>query len=151
MHSVPVAEVSSRSKMQALVVHRDAPLAEAVHQFAANHLLRGIFLIDEEGQLAGVINTQDLLHWVSMLLEKPITREPMSVSKMRRLVSARRMADLAAPGSENAALRLEDTLADALDKMIYFNLTDMPVIDDNNQIINDLRLSEILDFVLENQ
>lgn len=151
MQSVPVAEVSKRSKMQAVIVDRDAPLAEAVHQFAANHILRGIFLVDEEGQLSGVINMQDLLHWVSMLLHKPISREPMSVGRMRRLVGARRMADLAAPGSENAALRLDDTLADALEKMIYFNLSDMPVVDENNQIINDLRLSEILDFVLDNQ
>jgi CBS-domain-containing membrane protein len=150
MQTVPVAEVCKQSTMQAMVVDRDAPLAEAVRQFASNHDLRGIFLVDEQGQLAGVINKQDLLHWVSMLVEKPISREPMSVGQIRRLVNARRMADLAAPGSENAALRLEETLAEALQKMTYFNLSDMPVVDENNQIINDLRLSEILAYVLDN-
>jgi CBS domain-containing protein len=150
MQTVPVAEVCKQSTMQAMVVDRDAPLAEAVRQFASNHDLRGIFLVDENGQLAGVINKQDLLHWVSMLVEKPVSREPMSVGQIRRLVNARRMADLAAPGSENAALRLGDTLSQALQKMTYFNLADMPVVDENNQIINDLRLSEILAYVLDN-
>ena len=78
MQSVPVAEVCKQSEMQAMIVNRDAPLAEAVRQFASNDDLRGIFLIDEMGELAGVINKQDLLHWVSVLLHKPISKEPMS-------------------------------------------------------------------------
>ena len=150
MQSVPVADVCKQSDMQALVVDRDAPLAEAIRQFATNHDLRGIFLTDENGRLAGVINKQDLLHWVGMLLGQPASRERISVGQIRRLVSARRMVDLAAPGSENASLRLDETLADALDKMIYFNLSDIPVIDEDSQIINDLRLSEILAYVLDN-
>jgi predicted transcriptional regulator len=149
MHTVTVAKLSKQSKMQAMVVSRDAPLAEAVRQFATNHDLRGIFLTDEENRLAGVINKQDLLHWISMLLGRPISSRPLTMGQMRRLVNARRMADLAAPGSENAALYLDDTLADALEKMIFFNLTDLPVVDRDSQIVNDLRLSEILTYVLD--
>lgn len=149
MHTVTVAELSKQSKMQAMIVSRDAPLAEAVRQFATNHDLRGIFLTDEENRLAGVINKQDLLHWVTMLLGRPVASKPLTMGQMRRLVNARRMADLAAPGSENAALHLDDTLADALEKMIHFNLTDIPVVDHDSQIVNDLRLSEILTYVLD--
>jgi CBS domain-containing protein len=151
MQSVSVAELCKQSDMQALVVNRDMPLAEAVRQFATNHDLRGIFLTDEDGRLAGVINKQDLLHWVSVLLDQPAAREPMTVGQLRRLVGARRVADLAAPGTENAFLRLDETLTEALEKMIYFNLADIPVVGSDGQIINDLRLSEVLAYVLDNQ
>lgn len=149
MQSVTVAELSKQSKMQAMIINRDTPLAEAVHQFATNHHLGGIFLTDEANRLAGVINKQDLLHWVTMLIGQPVSTKPMSMIQIRRLVNARRMADLAAPGSENAALTLDETLADALEKMIHFHLIDIPVVDHDNQIVNDLRLSEILAYVLD--
>jgi CBS-domain-containing membrane protein len=134
--------------MQALVVQQDMPLAEAVRQFATNHALRGIFLIDEMQQLVGVVNKLDLLRWVGMQLDEPPAGEPISVGEMRRLVTAQKVADLAATGSGQAAVRLDETVADALRKMTYYQLADIPVVDDEGRVVNDLRLSEILTFML---
>ena len=150
MRTVPIADVCEQSQMQALVVEGDMPLAEAVRRFATDHTLRGIFLTDSNSRLSGVINKQDLLHWVSLQLDQPAAGEPMTVGQMRRLVSAQRVADLAAPGSAKAAVRLDQTLADALHNMTYYKLADIPVIDSDGRIVNDLRLSEILAYMLDN-
>lgn len=148
MQTIYVEEVCEQSEMQALVVDRDMALADAVKEFATNHNLRGIFVTGDAGRLIGVINKQDLLHWVGLQLNQRPLGEPMSLGQMRRLVNAQKVADLAAPGSENAALNLKDTLANALQKMTANNLSDIPVVDDKGRIINDLRLSEILLFMV---
>jgi CBS domain-containing protein len=148
MQTVTVGEISKQSTMQALVVDKEMSLTEAIQQFATNHDLRGIFLTDKAGRLAGVINKQDLLRWVTVQLNEPAAGEPMSVGEMRRLLSAQRVADLASAGSEKTALRLDETVVDALRKMTYYKLSDVPVIDENSRIVNDLRLSEILAYML---
>ena len=150
MQTIYVAEVCEQSEMQALVMDQEMSLMDAVKEFATNHDLRGIFIKGEEGRLVGVINKQDLLHWVGLQLNQRPAGEQMLVGQMRRLVNAQRVADLAAPGSDNAALHLNDTLADALKKMTSFNLSDIPVVDDTGRIINDLRLSEILLYMFNN-
>lgn len=148
MQTIYVKEVCEQSEMQALVVDRETSLSDAVKQFATNHNLRGIFITDDKGRLVGVINKQDLLQWVTLQLNQRPNGEPMSIGQMRRLVNAQKVSDLAASGSESAALYLKDTLADALHKMTSFNLADIPVVDSNGRIINDLRLSEILLFMV---
>lgn len=149
MKTIPIADVCATSAMQALIVQEDMPLADAVNQFATNHALRGIFMVDEEQRLTGVINKRDLLRWVTLQLDESPSGEPLSIGQMRRLVSAQRVADLAKIGSENAAVRLDQTLAHALQKMTYFDLVDIPVIDGDGRIVNDLRLSEILVYMLK--
>ena len=150
MKTVQVAQVSAISDLQALIVRGDMPLAEAIRQFADNHDLRGIFLTDGDGRLTGVVNKRDLLNWVSMQLDQPPAGEPLTIGQMRRLVGAQRVSDLAAAGSAQAAVRLDESLADALQRMTYFGLADVPVIDENGRIVNDLRLSEILAYMLAN-
>lgn len=136
--------------MRALVVSYDMPLEEAIGHFAQDHDLRGIFLIDEHERLVGVVNTQDLLDWVRVGLALPPQAQPPSIAQVRRLVKAERVGDLARSDSVETAVTLHDTLADALDKMTRHNLIDIPVIDGNGRVINDLRLSEVLAFVLQN-
>ena len=79
-----------------------------------------------------------------MQLNQVPAGEPLSRGQMRRLLKAERAADLAAAGSEEAAVHLDETVADALQKMTYDGLTDIPVVDADGRIVNDLRLSEIL-------
>ncbi len=134
--------------MQAMVVKEDLLLSEAVNQFATNHDLRGIFLTDASDRISGIINKRDLLNWVSMQLSAPQSGRQLTVGQMRRLLKAQKVSDLAVNGSEDAAVRLDETLADALEKMTHYELADIPVVDENGRIVNDLRLSEILAYML---
>ena len=149
MKTVLIADVCETSDMQALVVEGDMLLADAVRQFANNHDLRGIFLTGENSLLTGVINKIDLLNWMSIQLDQLPAGEPLSRGQMRRLLNAKHLADLAATGSEEAAVRLDETVGDALQKMTYHKLADIPVLDANGRIVNDLRLSEILAYMLD--
>ena len=147
MQTIYVAEVCEQSQMQALVIDGKMALVDAVREFATNHDLRGIF-ITENNNIAGVINKQDLLHWVGLQLNQVPPGQPMPVGQMRRLLNAQSVADLAAPGSQKAAVSLTYTLAYALHNMTSHILSVIPVVYENGRIINDLRLSEILLFMV---
>ena len=72
----------------------------------------------------------------------------MPVGKVRRLISATTIADLAGRNSERMSVSLKETLADALARMATFELEDIAVLDEQGRIVNDLRLSEVLSFAL---
>ncbi len=149
MQTVKIAEVCETSRMQAMIVDGDMLLDDAVRQFATNHDLRGIFLTGPDGRLTGVVNKIDLLNWVSMQLDQQPAGEPLNKGQLRRLLMAKHVSDLAAKGSAEAAVRLDQTLADALQQMTFHKLADIPVVNEDGRIVNDLRLSEILAFMLD--
>ncbi len=95
-----------------------------------------------------MVNKIDLLNWVSMQMDQLPAGEPLTKGQMRRLLGARHVSDLAAKGSTEAAVRLDETVADALYKMTSHKLADIPVVDADGRIVNDLRLSEILAYML---
>ena len=63
MKNTKIAAASQQSPMGALLLPADTPLAEAIGRFASDPTLHGIFLVDNAGRLAGVINNHDLLDW----------------------------------------------------------------------------------------
>ena len=78
-------------------------------------------------------------------------KAPLAVGKVRRLISAKSIRDLAIPNSERKAININDSLADALVHMGNYDLRDVAVVDDDGLIVNDLRLSEVLAFALRVQ
>ena len=116
---------------------------------ASSHDLHGLFLVDEADRLVGIINNQDLLQWGQIHLDLPLPATSVTLGQVRRLVKARQARDLARPGSAEAAVREDDTLDTALNRMARYGLTAIPVVDEQGRVVNDLRLSEILAYALE--
>ena len=148
MIQTTVGKVCAQSPMRALIVREDTPLVTAIDQFSSNHDHRAIFIINEAEQLVGVVNNHDLLHWARLRLQMPLNEKWISINRARHLVLADFVRDLAVPYSEETAVTFQDSLADALEKMTSRNLADIPVVDENGRIVNDLRLSEILAFAM---
>lgn len=149
MRTVKVAEVCRQTALQSLVVPTETPLSWVIHEFAKDHHWHGIFLVDEQQQLVGIINNHDLLQWAQLHLDLPLPISSVTLGRVRRLVLARHASDLARPGSQDASVRLDETLDSALKRMAQHNLTAIPVVDEHRRVVNDLRLSEILAFALQ--
>ena len=141
MKETPINLVCQQSTMQGLIVPEDMPLEEAINQFASDPGLHGIFLVDDNQRLVG--------DWARLKFHLPPKGNPFSVGKTRRLMSAKTAKDLAMVDSHQMAVRLTDTLADALIKMEQYNLEDIAVVNNEGHIVNDLRLSEVLIFALQ--
>lgn len=149
MQTIKIADICRQSQMQALIMKANTPLEVAIQEFAGNHYVRGIFLVDDEERLVGVVNKQDILNWIRLEVSLPPQTASPSLVQMRRLLQAELIEDIALPDSDETAVSLDDTLADALNTMTRHNLVDIPVVDENGRIVNDLRLSEVLALVLD--
>lgn len=152
MRTVTVSDLALPAiSQQSMVVRDDAPLEEVIHDFAQSSVLRSIFLVNQGGQLVGVISRQDLLRWVRLRLELTLPAQPLSLGAVRRLLLASRARDIAAVGSQEAAVRLDQSLADAVEKMARHDLTDTPVVNGGGQIVGDLSLSQVLSYTLRRE
>lgn len=143
-----VAEVSKLSTMKALTLSVDTPILEAIDRFASNEGQHGIFLVTDDGRLTGVVNNRDLMDWARLQFDVIPGDLPLPVGKVRRLITATCICDLAAPDSHEMSVKLSETLADALAKMAIYELDDIAVVDEEGRVVNDLRLSEVLSFAL---
>ena len=148
MRKTPVSKVSQTSTMKALVLPLETPIEEAIDRFASNEGQHGIFLTGKDGCLAGVVNNADLLDWARLQFELIPGDLPLPVGKVRRLLGAKNIGDLAVPDSKQMSVHLDETLAVALERMARFNLEDIAVVDAKNRVVNDLRLSEVVSFAL---
>jgi len=63
-------------------------------------------------------------------------------------IKASLVGDILRPESKDASVQIDDTLAYALKVMVEKDLIVLPVVDVNQQIIGCLRLSEVLNFAL---
>lgn len=149
MKTIRVAEVCRLTPLQIMVVNGEEPLSKVVHAFAVRHDQHDVFLVDDEERLVGVISVQDLLQWARLYLGLPVPSSSLTLGQVRRLMLAHHARELARMGSQKAAVYEDDTLEEALTHMAQYNLTAIPVLDEEGRVINDLRLSEVLDIALQ--
>ena len=122
-----------------------------INNFAHHNELRGVFVLDEDNRFSGVITRTDLLDWASAKLGAFILRPLGDLDKTIRLVSLIKAAtagDVLRPETKKAAVFAHDTLAHALRMMVDADLIVLPVIDESQQIIGSLTLSELLNLAL---
>ena len=110
---------------------------------------RGIFVLDDQGRLLGVLTRRDLLSWARSKFGAELQVAPTRIDEAMRLVSlmnAETVGDVMRPGTRSASVCKDTTLAVALGLMIKLDLIVLPVIDENDRVIQDIKLSEILAF-----
>lgn len=122
-----------------------------INDFAHHVDLRGIFVVDEDSRFVGVITRTDLLDWarakLGMIIQKPLTEIDKTL-RLITLIRASKVGDILRPETKNATVRRHDTLDHAIRIMIDSDLIVLPVVDESQQVIGRLRLSELLDLAL---
>lgn len=143
-----ISTVCETSPMGAMIAHQDRPLRATIDHFSHEHSKHSIFLVDDDNRFVGVINNRDLLDWARLQFNVYPSDYKMSVHHVRRLLTANSIGDLARPESKKMAVRLGDSIEEALRIMAEFDLEDIAVLDNDGRVANDLRLSEVLGFAL---
>ena len=133
------------------IVGPDEDFSNIIQRFANLPELRGIFVADGEQRLLGVIARTDLLDWARMKLS-PVSQVFSSrhekTFRLISLIRASTAGQVMHPDSHRAAMKLDDSLAHALRLMIELDLIVLPVVDEANRIVGDLKLSELLTAVV---
>lgn len=138
-----VKDVYDLAKMCSLVIDENESLVNVIKSFVKNPDLRGIFLVNKEKKLKGVLTRVDLLNIVKVKLGKDVDEIPLRIRVLKNLSDVK-VSNIVGMFSQRAGIKLGDSLDKALDLMIEMDLVDIPVVDDDNKVIGDLTLSEIL-------
>jgi len=131
------------AKTSSLIVDENETLVSVIKSFVKKPEVRGIFLVDGERKLRGVVTRSDLLNIVKVRLGKDLGEIPLRILVLKNLsdIKLREIVDMF---SQRAGVKLDESLEKALELMIEMDLVDIPVVDDDRKIIGDLALSEIL-------
>lgn len=130
-------------------------IQQVIENFAHRTELSVIFVVEEGGCFAGVITRTDLLDWARVNLGAALIKPLKDVGKTLRLAALANtstVSDVLRQETIEAAVTPNETLADALRKMLEADLVILPVINEEQRVIGSLTLSELLNRVLrENQ
>ncbi len=146
-----VKNVYDPKKMLSLVVNEEEPVEEIIKYFVKQPSCRGIFVIDEEHRFKGVITRADLLKWAKFKLGKgvPSGSVRVAISEIRKFVYSNVAKDVIDRYSHDVHVKPEHNVITALDLMMSQDIIDVPVVDERGKILGDLKLTEILNKILE--
>jgi len=111
-------------------VEADDSLAEVVAAMRSQHV--GCVLVTENHQLSGIFTERDL---VSKVIGSPVEY-------------SRKVREFMTP--HPATLHPEDSVADAIQKMVEGGYRDVPLVDEEGRLLGRLAVSNIVDFLAEN-
>jgi len=129
----------------------DAVLEDVIRVFASETTLSGICLLDKNQSYAGMITRMDLLKWAHLQFTAGHGIHGVSLSEYYRLIDARKAKDLISGASRDYHVKESDTIQTALHKMIYSEEDIIPVLDARGNILGDMRLSEVLWYILRSR
>ncbi|MFC2055560.1 CBS domain-containing protein [Chloroflexota bacterium] len=135
-----------------VVISQEDEIVKIIKLFSASSELRSIFVTDREGKFAGVITRSNMLDWMRAQLGDYFEEGGQSPDKtisLSNIIQATTVGEMLFPGSEMAAVRLENTANDAMRKMVELDTIVLSVIDAADQVIGEIKLSEILTASLE--
>ena len=129
--------VAQLSSLPYLVVDRDCTLEEVSAKIKDQRQVRGIYIKDPDGRLQGTLSLGVLIRHLTSPRHKPLFHVR---SWLSRLTSGK-VGDLMDKYVVYA--RLDEEVGDVLERMIDTNIKEIPVVDQDQQIIAVLSLLDL--------
>jgi len=130
-----------------VILRLNDEISQVINNFAHHADLRGVFVVDDDNRFFGVITRTDLLDWARVKIGGFFLKPLIDMDKTIRLITlidASTVGDILRQETKKVVVFANDTLAHALQMMIEADLIVLPVIDESQQIIGSLTLSELL-------
>ena len=144
-----VKDVFDISKTLSLIVNDEEEVYIIIKQYAENPSLRGIFVIDKERRLKGIVTRNDLLQWAKFRIGACTNDDALILDKINRYVYSTTIKDIIHSNSSEIYVKPEDSLTSALEMMVAEDISAIPVVDEEKRIVGDLMLSEVLYAIVE--
>lgn len=149
METIRVADVYHLYDMAAVAIPEDVSLRDVIAKFAFDPNLRAIFLYDQNQKFTCMLSRVDVMRWAHLQLFKGKGMNVITISDFFRIKVAREAKGLTRWEMSTFSVRVSDTLRTALKRMIEYEEDIIPVLDEDDRIVGDLRLSEVLLKTLE--
>jgi CBS domain-containing protein len=120
-----------------LTVSGKSTLEEVAQLAAENRHIRGIYVVDEQGRLEGYLSLGVLIRSVIASSDKPY----FHIRSLLTLTTSEKIEDVMEKHVLSATR--EDDVAKILDKMVYRNIKQVPVIDEDRRIVASLGILDL--------
>ena len=148
MNKLPVAVISENSPQRALFVSPEMRLETVLERLLEENTHKSVFLINDQGKLAGIVNLKELLIWGWLHLGLLSTPFPMSERKLRRLARSHFAIDLQIPNSQDMTISWQTSIEDALDTLLAASEDVVAVVNEHGRVINDLHIDDLLAYAM---
>jgi CBS domain-containing protein len=148
MNKTLVADVYKLHGTASVSMSADSLLEDVIGTFVREPSLRGVFLVDSKQRFVCMVTRIDLIKWAHLQLTGGKGGHEMPISEFFRIIDAKRARDLACRGRQALSVKESDSLQAALNKMSEYEEDVIPVLDSESGVLGDLRLSEVLWWVL---
>jgi len=135
--------------MFSLIVDESTPLKEVIIKFAEREELRGIFVINNEQRLTGVITRSDLLIWTRLKFGLKGSDDFFQWRHVFEVAQATVAKDICCKDSDITFVHPDTPIEETLIMMQNHELIDIPVVDKEGRILGDVHLSDILAKILK--
>jgi CBS-domain-containing membrane protein len=145
---IHVKDVHGIHGLCSITMPQDASLMDIIRKFASEPNIRGLFLVDDEQRFAGMVSRLAILKWAEFQLKNKLKHDNSS-PEIRHIIDTVKAKNLARGDWKSFGVYESDTLEEAFKKMMDAGEDILPVLDDNHKIIGDLRLSEVLQKIVD--
>jgi CBS domain-containing protein len=129
-----VGDVYEQIVKKPSVVRRDSKIKEVIESMLQNPLSRKVYVVDADGKLLGMVNTETVLRLIGYRVG---VRElgGLSFYRFMRDMFKEEVSTLIAP---TRSVTRDTKLTEALDTMIREHVNDLPVVDADGRLIGEL-------------
>jgi len=150
MGNFPVKDVVYLLETSSILVSEDEPIETVIERFAKDTRLRGIFVIDSSRRFMGVITRFELLLWARRYIgDVPEDFDWKIMDDLKTIVHSAKVVDMVRERSKEAYVYADDPVSKAISLMMLHRLNDLPVLNNAEEIIGDLKLPDILYKILK--
>ena len=128
------------------VVPRRATVSEIIDAFAASEHLRILYIVDDERRFVGVLSLGNMIKHVFFHYHDPSSIDSRSIISM---VVSETAGDFM-QREPVFAISSED-VEDVLQRMIDYNVKELPVLDDEKRVVADLTIVDLLKYYKERE
>ena len=134
-----VGDVLERLSNRPANVQKSAPVQEALNAMLANASSSQVYIIDQEGNLAGFLTTGTIIRLIG---RRARDKESIALPFDRLLKEVGEM-EVDVVMEKAMPVRRETSLKVALDTMYEQHLDGVPVVDDDHKLIGELTIVEL--------
>jgi CBS-domain-containing membrane protein len=138
---------------KAMAVSEDDDIEAAIRRFASQPETHVLYVVGKGGQLRGLVKIRHLLNWVRLRVgadqeRRDFTRgvEAFEAFEFIKLAQSTKIGEIV---STAVTVKMEDTLAHALNLMANEEVVEVAVVDGKNKLIGEIKLTDVMARLLD--
>ena len=139
--------------MEAMAVSEDDGIEAAIRRFASQPETHVLYVVGKGGQLKGLVKIRHLLNWIRLRIGADLERhgftrgvEAFEAFEFIKLAQSTKIGDIV---SAAVTVKMEDTLAHALNLMASEEVVEVAVVDEKNKLIGEIKLTDVMARLLD--